>query len=421
MRKVFLICLLLSIPCYAKTIIVDQNGFGDFNNIQTAITYSYNGDTIKVNPGTYEENVYFDGAAVTLTSMDPNNPAIVQSTIISASSGYSVYLDFFEDSNSVLTGFTITGRGIYCNKSSPIITKNIIRDCSTPGIYSSDRTITKPTISNNEIMNNVGGISRCNGIIDNNIIKKNISSQCGGLYYCNGTIRNNIISGNATTTTYTGGGLFYCDGTIINNVIVGNNTKVTSGNGAGGLYDCDGIIQNNIICLNREKGISLCSNPQNSYNNIWNNTPSNGGTPGVGDLRRDPLFVVDGYWDANGTPETETDDFWVDGDYHLISEAGRWNGAGWVLDMWTSSCIDAGDPYSPIGVEPNPNGGRINMGVYGGTSETSKSISGIIEPVCTNPPSMDTNDDCKIDFTDFAEFASQWMSCGYDIQEACWE
>lgn len=39
---------------------------------------------------------------------------------------------------------------------------------------------------------------------------------------------------------------------------------------------------------------------------------------------------------------------------------------------------------------------------------------------CLNPPSMDTNNDCKIDMTDFAAFVSQWMSCGLSAQEACW-
>ena len=43
------------------------------------------------------------------------------------------------------------------------------------------------------------------------------------------------------------------------------------------------------------------------------------------------------------------------------------------------------------------------------------------KPECINPPSMDTNDDCQIDLADFAEFASQWMTCGWDIQEACWQ
>jgi len=40
---------------------------------------------------------------------------------------------------------------------------------------------------------------------------------------------------------------------------------------------------------------------------------------------------------------------------------------------------------------------------------------------CISHPSMDTNNDCKIDMTDFAEFASQWLSCGLSAQEACWE
>ena len=49
---------------------------------------------------------------------------------------------------------------------------------------------------------------------------------------------------------------------------------------------------------------------------------------------------------------------------------GGWD---WVQDEVTSPCIDAGDPASPVSEEPLPNGGRINMGVYGGTAEASKS------------------------------------------------
>ena len=66
-----------------------------------------------------------------------------------------------------------------------------------------------------------------------------------------------------------------------------------------------------------------------------------------------------------------------DGDCHLRSQAGRWdpNSANWILDDVTSPCIDAGDPDSPIGNEPSPNGGVINIGAYGGTAEASKSGS----------------------------------------------
>jgi hypothetical protein len=36
-------------------------------------------------------------------------------------------------------------------------------------------------------------------------------------------------------------------------------------------------------------------------------------------LGTDPLFQIPGYWDTNGTPADQSDDFWVDGDYHLTS------------------------------------------------------------------------------------------------------
>ncbi len=95
----------------------------------------------------------------------------------------------------------------------------------------------------------------------------------------------------------------------------------------------------------------------------------------VGCFDTDPCFVKPGYWDPNGTSADMNDDFWVDGDYHLQSQAGHWdpNSETWVADSVTSPCIDTGDPNSLVGEEPQPNGGRINMGCYGGTSEASKS------------------------------------------------
>ena len=85
-----LACLVLVIPCKAETIIVDPNGFGDFDNIQDAINYSSDGDTIEVQPGTYYENVYFYGKAVTLTSTNQNDPNIVAQTIIDGNEAESV-------------------------------------------------------------------------------------------------------------------------------------------------------------------------------------------------------------------------------------------------------------------------------------------------------------------------------------------
>jgi hypothetical protein len=100
-----------------------------------------------------------------------------------------------------------------------------------------------------------------------------------------------------------------------------------------------------------------------------------GGWPGEGNIDVDPYFASPGYWDQNGTPDDTSDDFWVDGDYHLKSQAGRWDpvGESWVIDDVTSPCIDAGDPLTPVMYEPHPRGYFINMGAYGGTEKASKS------------------------------------------------
>jgi hypothetical protein len=121
-----------------------------------------------------------------------------------------------------------------------------------------------------------------------------------------------------------------------------------------------------------------------SYSNIQ------GGWPGEGNIDTDPLFVRPGYLESNGTPDHVYDDFWVEGDYHLKSRKGRWDpiSEDWVIDDVISPCIDAGDPNSPIGHELFPNGGRINMGAFGGTAEASMSLM-----IVGNNMSTDSNSD----------------------------
>ena len=151
---------------------------------------------------------------------------------------------------------------------------------------------------------------------------------------------------------------------------------------------------------------------------IWNNDSSTitithsditGAWLGSGNINSDPCFADPGHWDANGTPDDANDDFWVDGDYHFKSQAGRWKPAtqAWITDDVTSPCIDAGDPMSPIGREPFPNGGIINMGAYGSTAEASKSYFG--EPVCKTIVAGDINGDCKVDWADFKLLVPHWL------------
>ena len=135
---------------------------------------------------------------------------------------------------------------------------------------------------------------------------------------------------------------------------------------------------------------------------------------GQGNIDTDPCFAEPGYWVDKNDPNivVEPNDpnaLWIEGDYHLKSQAGRWdsNSQSWVKDDVTSPAIDAGDMASPIGDEPFPNGGIINMGAYGGTNEASKSYFG--QPLCETPVAGDINGDCKVNHRDFAIIAAHWL------------
>ena len=120
------------------------------------------------------------------------------------------------------------------------------------------------------------------------------------------------------------------------------------------------IIKNNIFsevnnyCVNNEIGKNITI----SYNCVFNCvSPYFYNVTASNTLEADPLFA--------NPPD----------DFHLKSQAGRWdpNLKQWVYDPVTSPCIDAGDPEDDYSNEPEPNGGRINMGAYGNTIEASRS------------------------------------------------
>jgi hypothetical protein len=89
-------------------------------------------------------------------------------------------------------------------------------------------------------------------------------------------------------------------------------------------------------------------------------------------------------------------------DYHLLSERGRYWAEHdvWVLDDVTSPCVDGGDPNDNPADERVPNGGRINMGVYGGTAYASMSEW---------PLKSDTDRDGRVSMMDFAILAGEWL------------
>lgn len=484
MRTVVLCAILASTPCLARTITVDDDGPADYASIQEAINTAGHGDTVQVSPGIYNEHAHFRGKRILLTSLDPTSPEVVSSTIIDAGgTGNGVTFNNGEDGTSVLDGFTIQNgdNGIECYYSSPVLRRCVIRQNNT-GLQGKDSEAF-PRIEACTVEQNRTGVSRCDGELVGCTVRENHS----GIYLGTGRLVRSLIEDNLHVGVMgrkgtiaeciirrNGHGLESCNGGIHNCNVTDNfheglvrcNADIrlcdVARNGRTGLHSCTGtvaytlihnnvgngitsfkgVIQNCTVVGNRSDGVAYgvdahhCTIKNSliaynggwgirpgsadivaEYNNLWRNLRGahHGGSLSSTNVEVDPLFAVDGYWDLNQE--------WVEGDYHLKSETGRWDpgSESWVSDEESSPCIDAGDPESVIGQEPNPNGGRINIGAYGGTVEASKSPSGIVEPICKKRPAMDFTGDCRVTLSDFAHFAAQWLTCGLDIQEACWD
>jgi hypothetical protein len=306
-----------------------------YNSIQHAIDNAGAGEEIVVGPGIYQyfEDINFKGKALTLRSTDPNDPFVVAATVINGTGhGPVVTFSADEDANSVLAGFTITGgnAGIYCSAASPAITF-----CNIVGNIGAGLELhngSHPTITRCDVTANTGSGLAMWAIHDgrHSTYNKPAITNC--------VIAENYqhgISGGMPTVT--------------NCTIVANHQSGISGS--------RGAITNSII-YNNGLDSDLVQIESNLTATITY-TDVQGGWPGQGNIDADPLFADPG-----------------NGDYHLKSQAGRWDltSQSWLADDVTSPCIDTGDPTTSIGFEPLPNGGIINMGLYGGTSRASKSL-----------------------------------------------
>jgi len=382
---------------FAEVIYVDANSPNDpgtgtasdpFRRIQDAINDdgTGSGDEIEIRPGVYtgpgNYNIDPNGFAITIRSIDPNDPDIVASTIIDPNrAGRGFYIHSGEDPNCLISGLTITngysgegesGGGIYCDNSSPSINNciiaNSVSEVEGAGIGC---TGSNPVISNCIISNNAG---RFGGGIGSS------SSSQPRLVNC--TIAMNSAS-------FNGGGI-YCflnSHASVKNCIIWQNSVDFPLNGNGyqiGIeFDC-GV---SISYTNLEDGQEGISSIQSTVN--WLS----------GNIDTDPNFVLI-------DPDTTTNTW----DFRLQSQYGRWdkNIGQWVMDPVTSPCIDAGDPNSDYTDEPWPHGGRVNMGAYGGTRQASM-----------NGNMADFNIDGAVNLVDFAKFAERWLS--EESCEACIE
>ncbi|MBM3474215.1 MAG: hypothetical protein FJX75_13180 [Armatimonadetes bacterium] len=269
------------------------------------------------------------------------------------------------------------GGGIYCgSSSSPVISGNEVSDCAADdgqggAIYCGPGSA--PVITDADIWYSnaqYGGAIYCEDAdvtISGSSFDSNCAKTAGAHLYvksCAPTIRSCLMTFGLADQ---GGAIYLQDsepGTLLANLTLGI-TECEDPLGTAGVVHGNGgsaTLTNSIICYVTnaigvfvEGGHDLAV----TYCDVFGDCGDYAGMPdqtGInGNLSVDPLLG----------------DYW-----RLQSMAGRWDPdtETWVTDPVHSPCIDAGDPAADYSNEPAPNGDRVNMGAFGNTSTTSKSI-----------------------------------------------
>jgi hypothetical protein len=297
----------------------------DYLTIQQGIDASGDGDTVLVQPGSYSENVNFNGHNIVLASLflTTGDTSYIEQTIIDGYPGGTVItVNSGEDSTAMITGLviqggsTLQGGGIYCENSSMKVISTIIRF--------------------------------------NTVLWWDLAAG-GGIYLDNAwaRIENNIIEGNVahgnSMIGWGEGGGIYCTNAVVilrHNLIIGNTAYAGSiGEGNGGGLRCVNsqvYLESNIFLGNQAEDYGGAIRSLGSNIRIINTISRNNGAehgpefyggmtlvaycdigdtiwPGEGNIDIDPLFR-----DAEN------------GDYHLMAiECG---------DPYDSPCIDMGHP-----------------------------------------------------------------------------
>ncbi|UCC78981.1 MAG: T9SS type A sorting domain-containing protein [Candidatus Zixiibacteriota bacterium] len=295
-RQTTLKILLALIPCAMASATVIHIP-ADYPTIQQGIDAGVNGDTVLVQPGTYYENINFNGHNIKLGSLflTTGDQSYISQTVIDGdSSGTVVSFISGEDLSACITGFTITngytdsyGGGVLCmNNSNPLICYNIIEDNisnnSGAGICGrqSSPEILKNTISNNRIYNiywgDGGGIHiyESSSLIKGNTISDNYCYCGAGAISCfssNPMIIENVISGNNTVGPAAGLLCHQSQPVIRDNEFTANISSADEG-GAVACYSSSMIFERNFVAYNISgfRGGGIFNNYSDSYirNNV---------------------------------------------------------------------------------------------------------------------------------------------------------
>ena len=319
-----------------------------FQTLNTALSSASSGDSIFVAGGVYSEIIHLNDnkGVIMMGGFSPinfseRNPETYPTRIRGGADFAVIHIEYSggpDDSQRYhFDGFIIENgqRGIlaqnYLSGGWPelVISNNIIRN--NGGLTGSN--------------DYGGGVASASMLLElrNNLIQNNTSGKSAGF---------SVQLNNADYQV------------LIENNIVENNA-IYSDHGAGaGVQIYKGIIRNGIFWDNASSDNSIDFYIDATSSLHINYSIYQTGYVGTGNFQMSNSFIADPLFaDAEG------------GFFQLQSTTGRWSPdtEEWVIDGETSPGIDAGDPTSPFDNEPTPNGGRVNLGVYGNTHQASLS------------------------------------------------
>ncbi len=264
----------------------------DYLTIQEGINVSVNADTVLVQPGTYTENINYNGKNITIASLyiTTQDTSYISQTIIDGNqNGSVVTFESGENYTTVLIGFSLTGgsgkhfiieeepyiyynhyRGgaIYCENSNPEIAYIKIYNNEANeggGIYCLN---SNSNINNIKILNNLaywgeyflcdGGGFYCNSsnlLIENIELLNNSADGSGGGLYTRNTSNlsiENLSSHNNIAGS--GGGLFFHgSNSEITNAQIFNNSTSNRGGGITCRNSCNITLTNVSISDNNSE------------------------------------------------------------------------------------------------------------------------------------------------------------------------
>lgn len=489
---------------------VVKRGSDWYCSIAEAVNQAVADDTITVYPGHYRECVVIKLDGLTLESSDSDDPNIVASTIIDPTGSYNYYDRYNPhdpcdlpdpcdpcdaiygaaisivpgNDNVTISGITLTGGRGYVNDND---TPEDPCDDMTQGGGVFGSGVDDLVISHCDIISNIadngGGVFLHDSerpTVRHCLLAGNVASDYGGgieVFDCNDVdVRNCIIAGNRALF----GSGFYAVGSSPVNVefctITENNVGNNGLDGGMVLMNSSAKVTNSIIWANQSDQIGMYEGGEAEVS--YCDAGDGGGGDvyvGLGNLNADPCFVALGSWLDNGTPGNYDDDRWIQGDYHLQTEAqtrlidkaaqgdangdgvvdledfaeiarvwlddgdgltGDVNGDGtvdcvdlavfagdflatdsgayWHSDNGTSACIDAGNPGMSAENEDWESGLTTGENVrvnMGAYGDTAQA-----SPSPTEWANIaDMTNDCQVDLRDWAVLCEYWLDEGEAI------